>query len=116
MKIRTIVLMMVLLCMFGLAASFAAENPNMGTWKLNEAKSTFTPEATKNTTVVYEAAGDSVKVTTDGTSGAGQPVHTEWTGKFDGKDYPVTGSADADSRGQQRIPWRRLLDEQQLRL
>ena len=52
MKIRTIVLMMVLLCMFGLAASFAAENPNMGTWKLNEAKSTFTPEATKNTTVV----------------------------------------------------------------
>lgn len=98
MKIRTIVLMMMLPCMFGLAASFAAENPNMGTWKLNEAKSTFTPEATKNTTVVYEAAGDSVKVTTDGTSGAGQPVHTEWTGKFDGKDYPVTGSADADSR------------------
>jgi hypothetical protein len=98
MRIRTIVLMMMLLCMFGLAASFAAENPNMGTWKLNEATSNFAPGATKNSTVVYEAAGDGVKVTTEGTSGDGKPVHTEWTGKFDGKDYPVTGSADADSR------------------
>ena len=62
MKTRTIVLMMAL-CIFGLAVSFAAENPNMGTWKLNEAKSKFPPGATKNTTVVYEAAGDSVKVT-----------------------------------------------------
>lgn len=97
MKTRTIVLMMVL-CILTLAVSFAAENPNMGTWKLNEAKSKFSPGATKNTTVVYEAAGDNVKVTTDGTSGDGKTVHTEWTGKFDGKDYPVTGSADTDSR------------------
>ena len=99
MKIRTIVLMLLLLlCMFGLSASFAAENPNVGTWKLNEAKSNFAPGATNNSTVVYEAVGDGVKVTTDGTSGDGKPVHTEWTGKFDGKDYPVAGSADADSR------------------
>jgi hypothetical protein len=97
MKIRTIVLML-LLCLFGLAASFAAENPNMGTWKLNETKSNFTPGATKNLTVVYEAAGDGVKVTTEGTSGDGKPVHTEWTGKFDGKDYPVTGGADGATR------------------
>ena len=50
------------------------------------------------TTVVYEAAGDSVKTTTDGTSSDGKTMHTEWTGKFAGKDYPVTGSADTDSR------------------
>ena len=93
MKIRTIALMLLLLGVFELAASFAAENPNMGTWKLNEAKSNFPPGATKNSTVVYETAGDGVKVTTDGTSGDGKPVHTEWTGKFDGKDYPVTGGA-----------------------
>lgn len=97
MKIRTIVFTL-MLCMLGLAVSFAAENLNMGTWKLNEAKSKFDPGATKNATVVYEAAGDNVKVTTDGTAGNGNPVHTEWTGKFDGKDYPVTGSADTDSR------------------
>ena len=86
------------LCMLALAETYAAESPNMGTWKLSEAKSKFGPGATRNTTVVYEAAGDSVKVTTDGTTGDGKPVHTEWTGKFDGKDYPVTGSADADAR------------------
>ena len=97
MKTKTVVLTMAL-CILTLAVSFAAENPNMGTWKLNEAKSKFPPGATKNTTVVYEASGDSVKVTTDGTSGDGKTVHTEWTGKFDGKDYPVTGSADTDTR------------------
>ena len=91
MKARMIVL---IVAMYAVAiAMAAAENPNMGTWKLNEAKSKFSPGATKNSTVVYDAAGDSVKVTTDGTSGDGKPVHTEWTGKFDGKDYPVTGGA-----------------------
>jgi hypothetical protein len=97
MKIKTIVFTLAL-GMFGLAVAYGAENPNMGTWKLNDAKSKFDPGTTKNTTVVYEAAGDSVKVTTDGTSGNGSPVHSEWTGKFDGKDYPVPGGSDADTR------------------
>jgi hypothetical protein len=71
----------------------------MGTWKLNEAKSMFSPGAPKNTTtIIYEAAGASVKATTYGTSSDGKTVHTEWTGKFAGKDYSVTGSADTDSR------------------
>jgi hypothetical protein len=91
MKTRMMVL---IVAMYAVAmAMSAAENPNMGTWKLNETKSKFSPGATKNSTVVYEAAGDSVKVTTDGTSGDGKAAHTEWTGKFDGKDYPVTGGA-----------------------
>ena len=87
------------LCILGLAVSFAAENPNMGTWKLNEPKSMFSPGPPKNTTtIVYEAAGASVKATKDGTSSDGKTVHTAWTGKFAGKDYSVTGSADTDSR------------------
>jgi len=57
---------------------FAAENRNMGTWKLNEAKSMLSPVALKNTTtIVYEAAGDSVKATTDGTSSDGKTMQTE---------------------------------------
>ena len=90
------------LCFVGLAVSFA-ENPNMGTWKLNEAKSKIHPGTTKNTMVVYAAEGDNVKVTTDGTGGDGQPMHTEWTGKFDGKDYPLTGDPTADSRSYKEI-------------
>jgi hypothetical protein len=66
MKTRTIELTLAL-CFFAGAACFAADDPNMGTWKLNEAKSKLTPGTGKNTTVVYEAAGDQVKVTIDGT-------------------------------------------------
>jgi hypothetical protein len=96
MKTRTILLNLAV-CVFAVAASFAA-NPNMGTWKLNEAKSKLPATAVKNNTVVYEAAGDSIKVTVDGTDAEGKPTHNEWTGKFDGKDYPLTGDPSADTR------------------
>jgi hypothetical protein len=75
----------------------------MGTWKLNEAKSKFPPGAPKNQTVVYEAAGDKVKVTVDGFDGEGKPTHNEWTGMFDGKDYPLTGDPNADTRAYKKI-------------
>jgi hypothetical protein len=60
---------------------------------LNEAKSKFSAGAPINKMAVYEGAGDSVKVTLDGTGADGKPSHTEWTGKFDGKDYPISGTA-----------------------
>src|SRR5258708_9105159 len=81
----------------GRAVCFAAD-AFIGTWKLNEAKSKIAAGSPKNTTVVYEAAGDSVKVTTHGTNGDGKPSPSEWTGKFDGKDYPATGAGSADMR------------------
>jgi hypothetical protein len=80
----------------------------MGTWKLNEAKSTIIPGTLKNTTVVYEAAGYNVKVTTDGTDGDGKATHSEWTGKFDGKDYPVTGDPATDTRSYKKVNDRTL--------
>ena len=80
------------------AGSWAADDAMMGTWKLNEAKSKIAPSAPKNHTVTYAAAGDQIKVSVDGTDGAGKTIHSEWTGKFDGKDYPVTGDATADMR------------------
>jgi hypothetical protein len=80
-----------------------AQNLNLGTWKLNEAKSKLAPGFPKNTTVVYEAAGDSIKATVDGVDGQGKPTHTVWTGKFDGKDYAVTGDPTADTRSLKQI-------------
>ena len=73
------------------------DNPQMGTWKLIEAKSKFANNA-RNHTVVYEAAGDDIKVTVTGVDESGAEVKSEWTGKFDGKDYPVTGDANSDTR------------------
>ena len=80
-----------------------AQSPHMGTWKLNEAKSKFGPGATKNNTVVYEPAGDQIKVTVDGTDSNGNAVHSEWTGKFNGRYYAVTGSATGDMRSYTRV-------------
>ncbi len=102
MKTRTIGLTLAL-CFFAGAACFAADDPQMGTWKLNEAKSKLNPEAGKNTTVVYEAAGDQVKVTIDGTDKDGKLTHNEWTGKFDGNDYAVTGDPKSDMRSYKKI-------------
>jgi hypothetical protein len=85
----------------GVAICLAAD-ANMGTWKLNEAKSKYAPGSPVNHTVVYVAAGDSVKVIVDGISD-GKPVHNEWTGKYDGKDYPVTGDPNYDSRSYTKV-------------
>jgi hypothetical protein len=107
MKTKTIV-MTLALCFFAGAVCFASD-ANMGTWKLNESKSKFAPGAAKNNTVVYAAAaGGMVKVTVDGTDGDGKPTHNEWTGKFDGKDYPVTGDPNSDMRSYKKIDDRTL--------
>ena len=53
--------------------------------------------------VVYAAAGDDVKVTVDGVDASGNPTHSEWKGKFDGNDYPLTGEAAADTRAYTRV-------------
>ncbi len=102
MKIRNIGLTLAL-CFFAGAACFAADDPQIGTWKLNESKSKLIPGEGKNTTVVYEATGDQVKVTIDGTDKDGKPTHNEWTGKFDGKDYAVTGDPKSDMRSYTKI-------------
>jgi hypothetical protein len=101
MKIRTGLLTLGL-CLVAVMC-FAANDATMGTWKLNEAKSKLAAGAPKNNTVVYEAAGDSVKVTIDGTTPDAKPFHSEWTGKFDGKDYPVTGDPSSDARSLKQI-------------
>src|SRR5713226_4770632 len=101
MKAKATILTLAL-CIVGAAVCFAADG-FMGTWKLNEAKSKLAPGTGKNSTVVYEAAGDDVKVTVDGTDADGKPTHNEWTGKFDGKDYPVTGDATSDARSYKKV-------------
>ena len=85
------------LCLTTMAVAFAAD-PNVGSWKLNEAKSKLAVGAPKNQTVVYTAVGDTYKCVVDGVDATGKPSHNEWTGKFDGKEYPVVGDPTADTR------------------
>ena len=104
MKLRTIALTL----MICLVAAICLASPQMGTWKLNEAKSKIPAGAPKNVTVIYEAAGDKVKVTVDGVDGAGKPTHNVWTGNFDGKDYAVTGDPTSDMRSYKKVDDRTL--------
>src|SRR5260370_22713851 len=106
MKTKTIGLTLAF-CFLAGAACFAAD-PQMGSWKLNEAKSKFTRGTPKNTVVVYEAVGDQTKVTVEGTDANGKPARNEWTGRFDGKDYPVTGDSTSDTRSYSKVSDRTL--------
>jgi hypothetical protein len=96
MRVKSIVLTLVL--SFVAASASIASDSQMGTWKLNESKSKLNPKMGKNHTVIYAPEGDSVKITVDGVDGKGNATHNEWIGKFDGKDYPVTGDPNSDMR------------------
>src|SRR6202521_4931274 len=96
MKTRTIVLILAL--RFVAAAVCVESDVEVGTCKRNEAKSTLAHGLQKNSTVVYEATGDDVKVTVDGADKDGKATHNEWAGKVDGKDDPVTGDPNSDTR------------------
>ena len=96
MKIRTILLAVAAL--FGVVVIGLAADVNIGTWKLNEAKSKISPGGGRNNTVAIASAGDSIKVTVDGAGLDGKPTHNEWTGKFDGKDYAITGDPVSNMR------------------
>jgi hypothetical protein len=86
---------------------FAAD-PQMGTWKLNRAKSKITPGTLKFTTITYKRMFGKVRVVGEGIDADGKPVHTEWTGNFDGKDYPVTGDPISDARSYTKVDDRTL--------
>jgi hypothetical protein len=76
-----------------------------GTWKLNAAKSKFSPgPAPKNMTVTYSAVGtDGMKIVVDVTPPTGAAQHWEMTAHYDGKDYPVKGNPNADTISAKRI-------------
>lgn len=72
----------------------AQANPLLGTWELNVAKSKYTGmPAPKEVTRTVEAESDSVKYTYAGTAADGSPISYGFTVKYDGKDYPMTGTA-----------------------
>lgn len=73
MKARTIVLTLALFTV-AVAVNFAADNSNYGNLEAQRGEVGIFARAPKSTTVVYETAGDNVKVTTDGATGDGKPT------------------------------------------
>ena len=103
MKTKTIALSLGLILA---AAALHAADPMEGTWKLNESKSKLTRGAAKNNKVVYDSkrlGRGRWEITTDGTDADGKAVHSDWKGKFDGKDYEVTGDPNSDMRSYTKV-------------
>jgi len=102
MKTKTIALSLGLILAAGV---LYAADPFEGTWKLNESKSKLTRGTGKYTKVVYDGKliRNKMTVTGDGVDADGKPVHSEWKGRFNGKDFEVTGDPAADMRAYTKV-------------
>jgi len=95
-------------CVLAGTACLAAD-PQMGTWKLNEAKSKIAPGTAKFITMAFKNTFGNIKATGDGIDASGKPMHVEWSGKLDGKDYPVIGDpSGGDTRSYTKVNDRTL--------
>ena len=98
---------------FAVALSFTSDAPTpvqpqtnseIGTWKLNVAKSTYSSgPGFKNLTLVFEAAGQGVKGSMEGVNADGSKYAWASTANYDGTDVPLTGSAIFDTVSLKRI-------------
>jgi len=94
------------LVLVALALSVAARaaDQQSGTWKMNPAKSTYNPgPAAKSVMLRIDSDENNIKVNAEGTDGDGNPTHVEYSAKFDGKDYPISGVPNADTVSVRRI-------------
>src|SRR5207237_7373320 len=55
------------------------------------------------TSATYTADGEKFRAVVERVDSSGNSTRDEWTGKFDGKQYPVTGNARADMRAIKKI-------------
>jgi hypothetical protein len=106
MRPRTFTLLAftVVVSMVILASIAQAADNQVGTWKLNVAKSKYSPgPAPKDGTLTIESEPNGLKITIHGTDAESKPVHMEFSPKYDGKDYPATGLPGADTISMKKI-------------
>jgi hypothetical protein len=75
-----------------LTTASETQAPWIGTWKLDPAKSTTVSDRYKRIISTIEPWEGGLRVSYDMVGTRGGVIHMEWTGKFDGKDYPVEGA------------------------
>jgi hypothetical protein len=99
MKIKTFAIYIITVLLVALTWSgAAAADQHSGTWKMNPAKSKYSPgPAAKNITLTIESDETHMKIDSQGTDGSDNPTHIQFDAKFDGKDYPATGLPSGDS-------------------
>jgi hypothetical protein len=71
----------------------AQSNPLVGTWKINLAKSSFSPPGTgpKSDALTIQAQGDGVKIRADGVAADGSRIASSYVTNMDGKYSAISG-------------------------
>ena len=105
---------------FGLLAAFVlfggtvmAADMLAGTWRLNVAKSKFSPgPAPQSNVIKIESVAGGLKLVADGANAEGKKTHNEYTAKFDGSDNPTKPMLDGkpDPNGADTVSWKRVDD------
>jgi len=96
-----------------LAADKPAADAAVGTWNLNLAKSKFMPgPAPKSQVRTYAETPQGLALTIKTVGADGKESLTQSTFKYDGKDYPFTGSPDFDSIAVKRVNGNTVSSEQ----
>ncbi|PYT60824.1 MAG: hypothetical protein DMG35_10375 [Acidobacteria bacterium] len=106
MRIKRFAACAITLLFAALALSLVASagDQHSGTWKMNPDKSKYSPgPAPKSNTVTINSDADNIKLSSEGIDAAGNPTHVEYTAKYDGKDYPITGLPNADTIAIERL-------------
>ena len=102
MKRRMFMLGTIVFC-FATSGAYAADVFS-GNWKVNVAKSKYDPgPPPKSQTSKIDAKEGGLQFTNDGVNAEGKPTHSEWSGKFDGKDNPVKGDPNRDTAALKKI-------------
>jgi hypothetical protein len=80
-----------------LLAAATAADPFVGAWKVNVAKSKLEGLGLKSGAIYCEILGNGIKSGFEGLDVAGKPFRSEWSGKYDGRDYPLKGNPNIDA-------------------
>lgn len=109
---RTILTQTLIALAITVAAAFGADN-TIGTWKLDVAKSKYTPAPmpVKSLTLTREASDGGIKQTVSGERADGTVANATYTAKYDGKEVKVTGNSPYDTIAIKQVNANTLTDE-----
>jgi len=97
------------MALFGLVVATALPQAglaqtNLGMWKLNLAKSTYSPgPAPRSQTLTFSGTGQNLTDNLEGIDPEGKPLKGVYIHNYDGKFYPTTGAPGVDSTAYTRV-------------
>jgi hypothetical protein len=110
-------LMLLVAGLFGLTSSASraqsVDDPVLGTWRLNVERSRFTPgPGWRSQMRTYRATPEGVSVSWSGVDAGGGAMQVSYTYAYDGRDYPMVGSANYDTLNAVRVDARTVRSEE----